>query len=65
MIDRIVAQGLAQANAADRALDLETYFRQYFRNVAAEDLYEADPADLAGAALAHLRFALRVRARAR
>jgi glutamate dehydrogenase len=57
MIDRIVAQGLAQANAADRALDLDTYFRQYFRNVAAEDLYEVDPADLAGAALSHLRFA--------
>ena len=57
MIDRIVAAGQAQANAADRAFDLETYFRQYFRNVAAEDLCEADPADLAGAALSHLRFA--------
>jgi glutamate dehydrogenase len=56
VIDRIAEQGLALSNAADRALDLDAYFRNYFRNVAADDLTERVPADLAGAALAHLRF---------
>ena len=49
----------AEALADDSPAGLETYIRQYYRTVSAEDLRERTPADLAGAALAHLQFGRR------
>ena len=56
-VDKIVAE--AEALADDSPAGLETYIRQYYRSVSAEDLRERTPADLAGAAQAHLQFGRR------
>jgi glutamate dehydrogenase len=44
---------------ADRSPALERFVREYFRQVAPEDLAEREPADLYGAALSHWNFGRR------
>ena len=50
-----VATAAREAAGDEFDLDLASYARQYYRNTALDDLRERAPADLAGAALAHLR----------
>ena len=42
----------------DCPVDLDVFLDQYFRNIALADLRDRTPADLAGAALGHLAFAM-------
>src|SRR5690606_30124253 len=55
-IDKAIAQ-LRKIAAPDTLPLLETFTRQYYRAVSAEDLLAHTPADLAGAAAAHWQFA--------
>jgi len=54
-LDAIVARAAAQTKANERAL-VETFVREYFRQVDPEDLAARGVEDLAGAALAHWQF---------
>jgi glutamate dehydrogenase len=63
LIERIAAASRRLSRTGD-ALDVREFIRRYFRGVAEEDLAEYESADLAAAALAHLRFGA-VRARNR
>src|SRR5262245_9909952 len=56
IIERIAAKA-ARLRKRNDALPVEAFIRQYYRGVAEEDLGESTPDELAGAALAHLRFA--------
>ncbi len=58
LIDRVV-EDAAEYDTGHFQVDIETYLRSYFGNVAAEDLRERKPYDLAGQALSHLDFARR------
>jgi glutamate dehydrogenase len=49
---------IAEASGARLELDVAGYVRQYYRNTALDDLKDRAVADLAGAALSHLRLAL-------
>ena len=56
-VDRIVE--LAVAAAGELRVNIGEFVEQYYRNTALDDLKGREPEDLAGAALAHLRLALR------
>jgi glutamate dehydrogenase len=57
-LDRIAAAAAA-ASGDDLQMDAAAYIRQYYRNTALDDLKDREVADLAGAALSHLRLAMR------
>ncbi len=57
-IEAVVAQVRARV-PADRSPALERFVREYFRQVAPDDLAEREPADLYGAALSHWNFGRR------
>ncbi|MCU0951973.1 MAG: NAD-glutamate dehydrogenase, partial [Burkholderiaceae bacterium] len=56
VLDAVVATVTAQAQAGERAM-VETFVREYFRQVDPEELAARGAEDLAGAALSHWQFA--------
>ena len=56
-LERVVEAAVAAAGGKI-ALDVAAYIRQYYRNTALDDLKDREVADLAGAALSHLRLAM-------
>ncbi len=56
-----IADRMSDLAKDDVPLDVRAFAKQYYRNVAADDLIERSPDDLAGAACSHLEFAMQRR----